>query len=461
MGIMTARNRSLEAGLADLRDRPEAIIELAERLSAAHVPAWGGYAAWSPPQMLAQAQHLEAQARAGQPAGPWHGLPVSIKDNIGLAGWPMKAGSADSLPGAWQRDAAITARFRQAGALFTGITHTVPFAFTSLGITLSGEGPRNPWDPERVCGGSSSGAAVSVIEGSTWLALGSDTAGSVRVPAAMTGCVGLKLAHGRWPMEGVVPLSHTLDSLGVLASSAADLADALRALEGERLVAPSMPSPQRLRLGVLRSAPRENADDGIDDAFERALQELEAAGARLVDCDLPEAQEADALFRSGGLVAAELETFLSLRLPAWRQRLAPPLDAAMGRARDLSLVDYRQRLATFLKLSRSAAGRLDEARLDALVLPSTPLSPPRRDEVLSPAGYTAADDRILRHTAFINYLQWCALSLPVGLDAAGLPVGLQLAMPGFAERRLLGVAMAMERVLGPSRQRLGQPPRPR
>lgn len=461
MGLMTARYRSLEAGLGDLRDRPDAIIELAERLSTTHVPAWGGYAAWMPSRMMAQARDLATQAMAGQPAGPWHGLPVSIKDNIGLAGWPVQAGSSASLPGDWQRDAAITARFRRAGALFTGLTHTVPFAFTSLGVTLSGEGPRNPWDPERVCGGSSSGAAVSVVEGSAWLALGSDTAGSVRVPAAMTGCVGLKLTHGRWPTAGVVPLSHTLDSLGVLASSAADLAAALRALEGERLAAPSTPSLTGLRLGVLRSAPREHADDGIDDAFDRALQELEAAGARLVDCDLPEAQEADALFRSGGLVAAELEAFLSLRLPAWRHRLAPPLDGAMRRARELSRVDYRRRLDTFLGLSRRAAGRLDEARLDALVLPSTPLSPPRRDEVLSPAGYTAADDRVLRHVAFINYLQWCALSLPVGLDAAGLPVGLQLAMPGFAERRLLGAALAIERVLGPPRQRLGQPPRPR
>ncbi|WP_280566798.1 amidase [Chromohalobacter sp. 296-RDG] len=457
---MTESSRPLAARLADLRDRPESITDLAEDLLEAHVPAWQGYIEWMPSRVRAQAQRLAAQARAGMLPKSCFGLPVSIKDNIGLAGWSVSAGSHEPLPSLWQRDAAISARFRQAGALFTGVTHTVPFAFTSLGITLAGEGPRNPWNSERVCGGSSSGAAVSVIEGSAWLALGSDTAGSVRVPAAMTGCVGLKLTHGRWPMEGVVPLSHTLDSLGVLARSAADLTDALKALEGERLVAPTIPSLGKLRLGVLRSAPRENADAGIDDAFDRALQELEATGVQLVDIDLPEAEAADALFRSGGVVAAELEMFLSLRLPTWYKRLMPPLDGAMTRACELSHDDYRQRINTFLHLSSRAAIRLDETHIDALVLPTTPLSPPRRDTLATPAAYTAADDRILRHTAFLNYLQWCAMSLPVGLDAVGMPVGLQLAMPGFAEKRLLGVAVAIERGLGPPFQRLGLPPHP-
>lgn len=457
---MTESSLSLAVRLADLRDRPESITSLAEELVEAHVPAWRGYTEWDPNRVRAQAQQLAAQALGDIPPKPCYGLPVSTKDNIGLAGWSVSAGSHESLPSLWQRDAAITARLRQAGTLFTGVTHTVPFAFTSLGVTLAGEGPRNPWDPERVCGGSSSGAAVSVIEGSAWLGLGSDTAGSVRVPAAMTGCVGLKLAHGRWPMKGVVPLSHTLDSLGVLARSVADLTDALRALEGERLVEPTIPSLRELRLGVLSSAPRESADVGIDDAFDRALQELEAVGVKLVDLDLPEAEDADALFRSGGTVAAELEAFLSLRLPAWNKGLTPPLDDAMARARGLAHNDYRQRLEAFHYLSRRASGRLSEARIDALVLPSTPLSPPRRDAITTLDAYTAADDRILRHTAFLNYLQWCAMSLPVGLDAAGMPVGLQLAMPGFAEKRLMSVAMAIEHGLGSPFQRLGMPSRP-
>lgn len=411
---MTECSRSLEARLADLRDRPDSIIDLAEDLLALHVPGWQGYTEWEPPRVRAQAQQLVAQARVGTPSRSCYGLLVSIKDTIGLAGWSLRAGSHEPLPASWQHDAAITARFRRAGALFTGVTHTVPFAFTSLGITSAGEGPRNPWDPERVCGGSSSGAAVSVVEGSVWLALGSDTAGSVRVPAAMTGSVGLKLTRGRWPMKGVVSLSHTLDSLGLLTRSVADLTDALRALEGGCVVAPVSPSLRELRLGVLRSAPRENADAGIDEAFDRALQELEAAGVRLFDIDLPEAGAADALFRSGGLVAAELEAFLSLQLPTWRKRLVPPLDGAMARACELSLADYHRRLETFQRLSRRAAQRLDEACVDALVLPTTPLTPPRRDAITTVAAYTAADDRILRHTAFINYLQWCAVSLPLG-----------------------------------------------
>lgn len=449
----------LAAALKTLRQRPESLIDVTELALAAHVPAWQGYAVWAPGKVRQHAKNLVAQARVGKPCGPWYGLPVSVKDNIGLTGWPLHAGCTEPLPPVWQHDAAIIARCRRDDALFTGLTHSVPFAFTSLGVTLSGEGPRNPWDPERVCGGSSSGAGVSIVEGSAWLALGSDTAGSVRVPAAMTGVVGLKLTSGRWPMNGVVPLSHTLDSWGIMAASVADLADALEVRE--KPLVPATPRPLRgLRLGVLCGAPRENADAGIDEAFERALHELDAEGGQCVDINFPEARDADALFRSGGLVAAELEAFLALQLPSRRRQLEPPLTEAMARAAHLSSAAYRQRLIAFHHLVQKAAQRFQKADIDALVLPTSPLTPPRRDRVLNPDAYAAADERILRHTAFVNYLQWCALSLPIGLDNLGLPVGLQLAMPGFAEPQLLATAMAVERCLGRPSQRLGRPPAP-
>ncbi|MDN6298104.1 MAG: amidase [Halomonas sp.] len=449
----------LAAALQELRRRPESLIDVAEQTLAARVPAWQGYAAWAPEKVREHARDLVAQARAGGTCGPWYGLPVSVKDNIGLAGWPLRAGCAEPLPTAWQRDATITARCRRQGTLFTGITHSVPFAFTSLGVTVSGEGPRNPWDPERVCGGSSSGAGVSIVERSAWLALGSDTAGSIRVPAAMTGVVGLKLTSGRWPMKGVVPLSHTLDSWGIMAASVADLGDALKVCRQPLI--PAAPRPLHgLRLGVLCGEPRENADAGIDEAFDHALYELGAAGARCVDIDFPEARDADALFRSGGLVATELEAFLALQLPSRRRQLEPPLTEAMARAEHLSTAAYRQRLTAFQYLVQKAAQRFQKADIDALVLPTSPLTPPRRDKVVNPDTYAAADERILRHTAFVNYLRWCALSLPIGLDNLGLPVGLQLAMPGFAEPQLLATAMAVERCLGRPSQRLGRPPAP-
>ncbi|GAB2729045.1 amidase [Halomonas garicola] len=449
----------LASALKKLRRRPESLVDVAEQALAARVPAWEGYAAWAPEKVREHARSLVAQARSGKACGPWYGLPVSIKDNIGLAGWPLRAGCAEALPPAWQGDATITARCRRRGALFTGLTRSVPFAFTSIGVTLDDEGPRNPWDTDRVCGGSSSGAAVSVAEGSAWLALGSDTAGSIRVPAAMTGGVGLKLTAGRWPMKGVVPLSHSLDSLGVITASVADLTAALGAC-GDPMI-PKAPRPLAgLKLGVLESAPRVNAEAGIDEALAYALHELEAAGAQCVAIDFPEAREADALFRSGGLVAAELETFLALKLPSWRRQMGPLLAESVAQAGDLTAADYRQRLADFQRLGQKAAMRFHETGIDALVLPTSPLLPPRRDAVARPSAYAEADARILRHTAFVNYLRWCALSLPVGLDNVGLPIGLQLAMPGFAEPQLLAAAAAIERCLGNPRERLGLPPRP-
>lgn len=449
----------LAAALETLRRQPESLIDVAEQALSARVPAWQGYAAWAPEKVREQARALAAQVRAGGACGPWYGLPVSVKDNIGLAGWPLRAGCADPLPSSWQGDAAITARCRRREALFTGLTHSVPFAFTSLGVTVSGDGPRNPWDTARVCGGSSSGAAVSLVEGSAWLALGSDTAGSVRVPAAMTGTVGLKLTAGRWPMKGVVPLSHSLDSLGVMTASVADLAAAL-SICTDPLV-PAAPRPLHgLRLGVLGGAPRVSAEPGIDEAFARALRELEAGGARCVEIDFPEADEADRLFRSGGLVAAELGMFLSLCLPSHHRQLEPLLAESIALSSELSAADYRQRLSDFYGLSRRAAARFRDMDIDALVLPTSPLTPPRRDSVTTPATYAAADAQILRHAAFVNYLRWCALSLPIGLDSVGMPVGLQLVMPGFAEPQLLGAAAAIERCLGTPHERQGLPPRP-
>ncbi|MDN6180917.1 MAG: amidase [Halomonas subglaciescola] len=449
----------LAAALQELRRRPESLIDVAEQTLAARVPAWQGYAAWAPEKVREHARDLVAQARAGGTCGPWYGLPVSVKDNIGLAGWPLRAGCAEPLPTAWQRDATITARCRRQGTLFTGITHSVPFAFTSLGVTVSGEGPRNPWDTDRVCGGSSSGAAVSIAEGSAWLALGSDTAGSVRMPAAMTGTVGLKLTAGRWPLKGVVPLSHTLDSLGVITASVADLTEVLSACS-DPLVPQAPRSLSGLRLGVLGGAPRVGAEAGIDEVFAHTLRELEAGGARCVEIDFPEADDADALFRSGGLVAAELETFLALKLPSWRRQMGPLLAESVAQAGGLTAADYRQRLADFQRLGQKAAKRFRGAGIDALVLPTSPLTPPRRDAVARPSAYAEADARILRHTAFVNYLRWCALSLPIGLDNVGMPIGLQLAMPGFSEPQLLAAAAAIERCLGSPRERLGLPPRP-
>lgn len=434
--------------------------DLAERAIEAHLPALRAYAAWSPERLRAQAREADTDIAAGVIRGPLQGVPISVKDNIGLSGWETLAGSDSALPPPWQWDGPLVARLRRQQALFTGKTQSVAFAFTSLGTSPRGEGPRNPWDSSRVCGGSSSGAAVSVAEGSAMLALGTDTAGSVRVPAAMTGTVGLKLTHGRWPTAGVVPLSHSLDSLGLLAPSVADIAIGVAALEGRRSDVLSVREKPLSLAGVRIGLPRgmfwEGCDPGIAEAAWQALRELEAAGACLIDIDFPEAQAADALFCEGGLVGTELYLFLALKLPAWLERLGPEMAADITRAGALPADIYRQRVLCMSRLAAQAARCF--AEVDVVATPTVPMPPPRFTEVATAENFRAADGRILRNTAFINYLHLCALTMPVGLDAANMPVGLQLIAAGFDEAKLLMVALGAEQCLGTADYRLGGVP---
>lgn len=440
---------SLEQSIKRLHERSLHARDLAEWAIDAHLPSLRAYACWTPERLRTQAQAADIDFDTGIWRGPLQGIPISIKDNIGLTGWPTLAGSEKALPPPWQQDGPLMARLRNQHAVFTGKTQTVAFAFTSLGTTPRGEGPRNPWNPLRVCGGSSSGAAVSVAEGSTLLAVGTDTAGSVRVPASMTGVVGLKMTHGRWPTGSVVPLSHSLDSMGLLGRSVADVATGVAALEGvtrNALLEGGASSLRGLRIGLPKGELWEACEPGITDATWQALRELEAAGARLVDFDFPQAQAADALFRTGGVVGTELQLFLALQLPAWLERLEPELAAAITLAGKLPVETYRERLSHMFQLAAQADERL--AEVDVIAMPTVPITPPLFSEVADPQNFFDADAKILRHTAFINYLRLCALTLPVGHDAAGMPVGLQLAARGFDESRLLRIALDVERRLG-------------
>lgn len=440
---------TLEQCLIGMREGHLHACDLAERVIDAHLPALRAYESWTPERVRAQARSADSDFAAGVVHGPLQGVPISIKDNIGLTGWPTLAGSASALPSPWQQDGPLVARLRRQQAVFTGKTQTVAFAFTSLGTSPRGEGPCNPWDPLRVCGGSSSGAAVSVAEGSALLALGTDTAGSVRVPAAMTGGVGLKMTHGRWPTNGVVPLSHSLDSMGLVGRSVADVAIGVAALEGHewgKLLERGTSRLRGLRIGLPKGDLWEACDPGIADATWQALRELEAAGARLIDFDFPQAQAADALFRTGGVVGAELQLFLALQLPAWLERLEPEMAASIARAGELPVQTYRERLSHMFRLAAQADRRL--AEVDVVAMPTVPITPPLFSEIADLQDFRIADAKILRHTAFINYLRLCALTLPVGHDATGMPVGLQLMARGFDEPRLLRIALDVERQLG-------------
>tara|TARA_B100000519_G_scaffold186891_1_gene183197 strand:+ start:3925 stop:4803 length:879 start_codon:yes stop_codon:yes gene_type:complete len=282
------------------------------------------------------------------------------------------------------------------------------------------------------------------------LALGTDTAGSVRVPATMTGVAGLKLTAGRWPTSQIVPLSSTLDTPGLLAHRVDDLAYAFSALDpvvrkqGRQL--PAVPDLASLTFGIPSAFFWEDCSPGIAETVEQALRSLERAGARLVRFNLWGLDEIYGLFLQGGVAAPELAAFIRQELPEIMPALDPNVAARLRTAGELPAWEYIHRLDLIKRLSVSAATELQG--IDALLTPTVTLTPPAVDSLDEPGAYATANIQALRNTAMANYLGLCGLTLPVGKDKAGMPVGLQLLKGPWQEGRLLAIGQAVERCLG-------------
>ncbi|HSP59237.1 MAG TPA: amidase, partial [Halomonas sp.] len=394
--------------------------------------------------------------------GPMMGIPISIKDIYAVAGLPTYAGSSRRLPERWERPGPmISALMRQLPSVM-GKTHTVEFAFGGLGTNAHWGAPRNPWDPRehRAPGGSSAGAGVSLVGGTAALALGTDTAGSVRVPASMTGVAGLKTTAGRWSTQQIVPLSTTLDTPGLLARSVDDLAFAFAALDGElttqRAAMPGIPDLADLTFGVPEAFFWDDCSPGIAEAVQAAIRQLEAAGARVVTLDLPRTDEAFVLFQQGGLAAVELAAFLHTELPEMIATLDPNVAARVRAADDMPAWEYVRRRSVIEALCASAAEHL--AGVDALLTPTVAITPPTLESLVPEGAYPKANMHALRNTVVGNFMGLCALTLPVGKDAAGMPVGLQVMAGPWQDARLLAIGQAIESRLGNSLAILGAPP---
>lgn len=452
----------------DLRDRRVTARELVETAIARHERVGErlhAYSYWEPEQARAVALAADAAFVAGVSAGPLQGLPVSIKDLFAAEGYPCFAGSSRRLPAdPWERDGPLVAAVRRQLGVIMGKTHMVEFAFGGTGQNSHYGAPYNPWDAtaHRSVGGSSSGAGVSLLEGSAQLAFGSDTAGSVRIPASMTGNVGLKVTLGRWSTEGVVPLSFTFDTPGLLARSVADIAYGFGALDpaGIDPVGFMARAAKRdvagVRIGVGDPFLWGDCDPGIAETAQEALDALVRAGAVALDFALPEAEGAYAVFLEGGLSAIELRSFLDRELPDWLPQLDPIIAPAVRAAESLSARDYLARGARLRGLTQRAAPRL--TAIDVIASPTLCLTPPLMSDVADADSHLQVNRRIVRNTVAVNYLGLCAITMPVGCDRAGMPVGLQLTAPAYAEEKLLRIALAAERVLGTAVDRLGIPP---
>ncbi len=412
-------------------------------------------------------QTLLAQRYEPANAPALAGVPVSVKDLYGVAGLPTWAGTSARLPPAWQRPGPLINRLLDSGATITGKTRMVELAFGGLGTNPHWPIPRNPWDAQqsRVCGGSSSGAGLSLLEGSACLALASDTAGSARIPASMTGTLGLKITQGRWSTAGMVPLSSTLDTPGLLARTALDLAYGFTMLDAADNQSAMVTwqklrdtvdesAPSNYRLGVLDGALTADCDAGVLETVETMLAEIAGWGAAVEKTDWPEVPAMLEFLATGGVTSAECCAFIEGELPQlWRQ-LDPMVAARIADGGDITAREYLLRARQLNVFSTSAKTLF--AKVDLLVTPTVPITPPRVADITELADYRRANMLALRNTCLANLAGLCALTIPAGLDAQGLPTGLQLMAPAGAEQRLLTFAMALEHHLGTPRERLGE-----
>ena len=452
---------------ATLRDGETTGVALAEEAIANHA-RWGAaldaYKCRMDDRFLAEARAADAAFAAGIDLGPLQGIPVSVKDLYGVAGYQTFAGTPAALPEKWEAEGPVVQSLRACFAPVAGKTHTVEFAFGGIGTNAHWGTPRNPWDAteHRVPGGSSAGAGVSLCEGSALLALGSDTAGSVRVPASFTGNVGVKTSFGRWSLAGIVPLSPSLDTAGVLARTVPDAVlafaaiDPLTDLPGEALLAGlGEVDAADIHIGVCDHF-FQDCDPGVAEGVEEALDELATAGATISAIGLPEAVEADEIFMRGGLAAPEFAAFVNGEMADRKPTLDPNVAARFASMEAITAVDYLTRRARLQELAASLEDRI--AEVDVVVGPTVPITPPTVAAVSDGEGYRKHNMAALRNTRTANMLVLSAVTIPVALDAAGMPVGLQIMAPLGADERALAAALAFEARLGDGARRLGTPP---
>ena len=387
-------------------------------------------------------------------APPLCGITFSIKDLYGADGLPTFAGTARRLPDVWSRDAWLVSRLRAQGAVPVGKTHTVELAYGALGINPHWGTPRNPWDVQthRIPGGSSCGAGVSLWEESALLALGTDTGGSIRVPASMTGTVGHKTTYGRWSTAGVVPLSSTLDSVGALTRSVEDSIYFFGAVDpawgdpAALLEHISTLGTSEIRVAIPRCGIWDDCQADIADSIHTALDDMAGIGWRLAEVDGALLDDAFDLYMHGGIAAAECRDFLARDLPGWVEILHPTVGSRLAKAITLEDPRYARSVAEYHRMSAAAPALFDDATV--IALPTVMITPPPVADLDDLERYIETNRTALRPTCPVSMLGLCAVTIPVGLDRAGMPVGLQLVAPDGQDETVLAAGFAVERALG-------------
>ena len=394
---------------------------------------------------LAQAREAEAEIRAGKWRGPLHGIPIGLKDLLDTAGAKTTCGSAmfaDRVP---TEDAEIVRRLKSAGAVLIGKQNMQEFAYGGTSTSSYFGAVHNPWDTERIAGGSSGGSAAAVATGMCFGAIGTDTGGSVREPAAFCGIVGLKPTYGRVSTRGVFPLSPSLDHVGPLCRNVIDAALMLQVIAGyDRLDITSLDWPidsyanalnvkAKPRIGIVRRPFFDDLDPEIENAMNNALKKLNDLSSELVEIDLPATPSAVQASEVWAVHSKYFKVSPQLYGRWMRQRLeqAAAVDT-------VAYIEARQELDRVRRCMEEVF-----SQLDFLVTPTTPVPPITIAEALNmspdPAG-----ELWLRNTRPFNAYGLPTISIPCGFTKAGLPIGLQISAPSFREASLFSVAHAFE-----------------
>lgn len=388
-----------------------------------------------------EASASDARLAAGKPLGPLDGRIVSVKSLFDVEGRVTTSGSAilRNLPQATE-DAPVVNRLRAAGAVIIGTTQMTEFAFSALGTNPHDGVPGNPRDRARAPGGSSSGAVVSVVDGMAEIAIGSDTGGSIRIPAALSGAVGFKPTSGRIPTQGAFSLSSTLDTIGPIALSVADCALVDQILAGS--VSPA--ASGAFRLVVPRGRLFDRSEPDVLSAFEDALGRLRGAGQTVVDGSLESVlDDLTAIDKIGTFPSIEVGATLRGLGFASLDGVDPKTRARIEAGTGILAVDY----VRMTRLRQAAVQSFERAITedDVFVLPTTPIRAPLLSSVEESAAFHDANGLVLRNPRIANLLDCPSISLP--LPVSGLPVGLMLIGRRNADRRLLGIAARVEAAL--------------
>jgi aspartyl-tRNA(Asn)/glutamyl-tRNA(Gln) amidotransferase subunit A len=398
----------------------------------------------------AEADAATDRARRGVRRHPLDGVPLSWKDLFDSAGTVTAAGSLALKTRTPTHDAETLARATRAGAVCLGKTAMTEFAFSGLGINPKCGTPANPFDTkiERVPGGSSAGAGVSLARGLCAGAIGTDTGGSVRIPSAWNGLAGLKTTVGRVPLTGTVPLSPSFDTVGPLAHDTADAAALFSLLTGSKLADIEGGDLGGVTFWLPGGVAWSELDEGVARAIDAAIRKILRAGARIVEHKLPELDEIDALAWGGGAsrLVAEAYAHWSETLAAHEKDIYRPVFERVMAGADIKAADLLKTDARRAEISRRYLETT--AGVDAVLMPTVAISPPPiADLAAGGPDYFKANRMALRNTTIGNQLGLCAITLPAGYDAHGIPVGLMLQSHPHTDEKLLRLAHAVERAL--------------